>query len=84
MNKPSQTHDIFIHSDGADKVAFQAGKEIARMTRVYRERFFVDLQVWIRKNGPRPMWTIDESGKVHPASDVEAAVARLQQERDTV
>jgi hypothetical protein len=84
MTKPSQSNDIFIHAEGADQVAYQAGHEIARMTRVYKERFYVDLQVWVRKNGPRARWKIDEAGNARPATDVEAEITRLQKERDTV
>jgi hypothetical protein len=59
--------DIFVHAEGSEKVAYQGGKEIARMDPMGYERFVTALFQWIRQNGQRPIWLFDESGTPRPA-----------------
>ncbi len=75
--KPSEEQDIFIHTINDEQVAFQAGREIARMNSMGEERFYVTLQRWVRKNGSRPVWRLDEKGQSHPAPDIAEILTKI-------
>jgi hypothetical protein len=57
-----EVRDIFIYSEGPDRVAYVGGAEIARMSPMGKERFVTALFQWMRQHGERPIWTFDAQG----------------------
>lgn len=82
--QPSETHDVFLHREGDETVAYQGGHCIARMTRTSQERFIAELHVWIRKNNYQgPFWRVEENGHVTQDTDIPSRVAKAFENQAT-
>jgi hypothetical protein len=69
-----EMRDVFIHSEGRDRVAYVGGQEIARMTPMGRERFVTALFQWMRQHGTRPIWAMGADGKVTAETDIQKEI----------
>ena len=73
---PSQIHDIFIHQEGSQTVAYQAGDPIAKLESGGQERFYAELHVWMRKHRFQgAIWRVRPDGELEPDPELAKRVA---------